>query len=127
VAQVTCNPCAAALGLLDSEGGTPVASKKEHVPGGRRLYFSLVAAALLSWLVTVVLTTVLMVYHQYSDIWAFVALHCFFFLLSWYFAYDTQLIEERSEPHEYMHGVVCFWGDMVLCIFCSMCMAMMMK
>jgi hypothetical protein len=105
-----------------------MASKKHHVPGGRRLYFTLVAAALFSWSCTVLLTTAVMVgYKQYSDVWAFVALHGFFFLLAWYFAYDTQLIEERSEPHEYMHGVVCFWADMVICIFCSLCMAFMMK
>ena len=105
--------------------GTITMSKPAHVPGGRRVVFSLAGAAALAYAITFAASLALVIVTGYSEPGAFIAVHLFCFAVSCYFAYDTQQIEERKTADQYFQGLVTFWADMVICIFCCICLAMM--
>lgn len=93
------------------------------LPGDRRILLSLPGAAFCAWgVVFAVSLQGLVSGWLESDTGTFVFLHVCSFFLSWFFAHDTLLIESRTTVDDYMEGVVHFWGDMVICFWCCICM-----
>ena len=37
------------------------------------------------------------------------------------------MIEDFCTPDDYMKGVVHFWADMIICVFCCICLSFMMN
>mmetsp|Transcript_74111 Transcript_74111/g.149325 ORF Transcript_74111/g.149325 Transcript_74111/m.149325 type:complete len:333 (+) Transcript_74111:75-1073(+) len=122
----TCTCALALVGMDDESAGLPALEPPKHVKGGRRIIFTLAAAAAWAWFATFAISLGLLIKWGYSEPGAFIGIHIFMFLVSWYFAYDTQIIEEHFSADQYMQGVVSFWADMIICIFCCICTSMFM-
>jgi len=78
---VDCEFCMPLCGMQDPILGPP--PKPAHVPGGRRVVFSLVGASTIAYLIQLVIASTLVGIYKYSDPGAFIVLQLFTFSVSW--------------------------------------------
>mmetsp|Transcript_15929 Transcript_15929/g.18780 ORF Transcript_15929/g.18780 Transcript_15929/m.18780 type:complete len:363 (-) Transcript_15929:81-1169(-) len=85
----------------------------------------LVYASSASWVIVLIIhmCIVTTVTSAHTPIGTAIGVELFVFFVCVWFGYDAAMIEKRLGPDDYMLGVVSFWADCIICVFCCCCIA----
>lgn len=85
----------------------------------------LVYASSASWLIVLIIHMIIVttVTNAHTPLGTAIGVELFVLFVCVWFGYDAAMIEKRLGPDDYMLGVVSFWADCIICVFCCCCIA----